>query len=226
MTTGHLKSRECVLPPLLAFAGLALTGCSSHPPQPADDTTLVVRSLLSVLTADGKPTCIDARTRGEPLAIFQRMMAAPDPSRRPLAWYPPQPLRPAAASSLSLSPDALSSGRVEPRPRLATSQSTARSLPHLLQSQINAAAMKLSLYDTRDHIVLDNWANAPLARVRWWVRNRLDSGCSAIYTVSTPVVARNVAFVSVAASHTGTTYAFRKQGTSWTPIAQWADWLY
>ena len=96
----------------------------------------------------------------------------------------------------------------------------------MLQSQINAAATRLSLYKTKDHIAVDSWSKAPLARVRWWIRNRIDSGCSPVYTVSNPVVAKNVAFVSVTAGHAGTTYAFRKQAQAWTPIGQWTDWIY
>ena len=202
---------------------VALAGCSAASQTPADDTTLVMRSLLSVLTADGKPACLDGRTRGQPLAIFRTMMVAPDPARRPLAWFAPQPLRPnAMLTGRQLFDDQIRSDRIV----LAKPQQSSRPLPNLLQGQLNAAAGQLSLYQNQPRVAIDAWPAAPRATVRWWVHNRVDRACTPVYTVSNPVVAKNVAFVSVTAGHWGTTYAFRKQAETWSAIAQWTNWIY
>lgn len=211
-------------PSLVALASaIALSGCSATSQTPANDTTLVMRSLLSTLSADGHQTCIDRHTRGQPLAIFRTMMAAPEPARRRLAWFAPKPLRPyGMLSGQQLFDEQIRPGHVV----LAKPQQSSRPLSNLLQGQLDAAAGRLSLYQDQSDIAIDEWPAAPRATVHWWVRNRLDRGCTPAYTVSNPVVAKNLAFVSVTGGHQGTTYAFSKKAATWSPIAQWTNWIY
>jgi hypothetical protein len=224
MTRRHLENTKSVTHVMATVAAtVMLTGCVDASSTAADDRTQVMQSLLSVLTADGKPACVDARTRGKPLAIFRTMMVAPDPARRPLAWFVPQPLRPQGMlSSQQLFDDQFRSERVV----LTKPRRPAQALPNDLQGQLNAAAGQLSLDQEEDRLAISDSQAAPLAKVRWWVRNRFDQTCSPIYTISNPVIAKNVAFVSVTAGHWGTTYAFQKKGPSWATIAQWTNWIY
>lgn len=182
-----------------------------------------MQSLVSLLTADGAAACIDSRTRGEPLAIFRSMMAAPEPSRRLLSWFAPQPLRPTGMpAEHNALDDQIGSGRGV----VATPQQSSRPLSNLLQGQLDAAARQLSLYRDEDRISVPESRSAPRATVRWWVRNRLDRACTPAYTASNPVVAGNLAFVSVTVGHQGTTYAFRKHLSAWSPVGQWTNWIY
>ncbi|MGU3390535.1 hypothetical protein [Sphingomonas sp. M1A8_2b] len=231
MTPSHQNVSKSIAGLLRAVASTAaltagtaaLAGCSAASQAPADDAAQVMQSLLSVLTADGKPTCIDSRTRGEPLAIFRAMMTAPAPSRRPLSWFAPRPLRPNdRLSGRPVFEDQIHPDRVVPE----TTQPSARPLTNLLQSQLNAAATQLSAYQDPDGVSIDSALSAPRATVRWWVRNRLDHACTPVFTASNPVVAKNIAFVSVTAGHWGTTYAFRKDSSAWSPVGQWTNWLY
>ncbi|MEG3174722.1 hypothetical protein U1872_00655 [Sphingomonas sp. RB3P16] len=182
-----------------------------------------MQSLLVLLTADGKPVCIDGRTRGKPLAIFRTMMVAPDPARGRLEWFAPQPLRPEGMlSAQQLFDDQIRADHIV----LNKPQQAARTLSNALQGQLNSAAAQLSLDQDETRVTISETAAAPLAKSRWWIRNRVDTACSPIYTASNPVVAKNVAFVSVTAGHWGTTYAFHKQAAGWSPVAQWTNWLY
>lgn len=201
----------------------ALAGCSAATREPANDTTQVMQSLVSVLTADGASACIDSKTRGEPLAVFRTMMAAPEPSRRLLSWYAPQPLRPSGMpSDRNVLDDQIGSGRIV---AMAPQQSS-RPLSNLLQGQLDAAARHLSLYRDEDRVSIPGSRSTPRATVRWWVRNRFDRTCTPVYTASNPVVAGNLAFVSVTGGHRGTTYAFRKHLAAWSPVGQWTNWMY
>lgn len=224
MGTRYNFGRKRGFAPFLPLVGsFLLTGCTGAASTPADDTTQVMQSLLAQLTADGKPICVDGRTRGKPLAIFRTMMVAPDPARRALVWFAPQPLRPQGMlSDRQLFEDQIRSDHVV----LDKPQQTARPLSNILQGQLNSAAGQLSLDQDETRVAISESSAVPLATIHWWVRNRFDSACSPIYTVSNPVVAKNVAFVSVTAGHWGTTYAFRKQAAAWSPIAQWTNWLY
>lgn len=224
MGTANRSGLKRAIAPVVAIAGgLMLGGCDVAAQAPLDDTTQVMQSLLALLTADGKPVCLDGRTRGKPLAIFQTMMVAPDPARRRLAWYAPQPLRPQGMlTGRQLFDDQIRDDHVI----LGKPQQSARPLSNALQGQLNSAAGQLALDQAESRVSIGASPAAPLATINWWVRNRFDTECAPIYTVSDPVVAKNVAFVSVTAGHWGTTYAFHKQAAAWSPVAQWTNWLY
>ena len=219
----HSGARHFTALVLAAGGTAALAGCGESSKAPTDATAQVMQSLVSLLTADGKAACIDSRTRGEPLAIFRTMMAAPDAARRPLSWFAPQPLRPTGMPSRrQMFDDQINAERFV----LTTPQQSSRPLPVLLQGQLDAAARQLSLYGDQDRVSIAAPQAAPHATVRWWIRNRFDRGCTPVYTASNPVVANNIAFVSVTAGHWGTTYAFRKHASAWSPVGQWTNWMY
>lgn len=201
----------------------SLVGCSA-PNAPANsDTSQVLHALSATLTADNKPVCIDGATSGDSLAVFRAMISAPPASRQPLAWHQPQPLRPPTSpSGWRVFNDEIRDDRILiPRP-----QQMGGPLPFLLQRQLDFAANKLSLVQGSEAFAISKWAGAPLARPRWWIANRLSPDCSPVFTIMNPVVAKNLAFVSVKAGHWGTTYAFAKQGARWKVIGQWTNWLY
>lgn len=202
---------------------VSLSSCGA-PSAPANsDVNLVLQALATTLTADGKPACIDGGTHGDSLAVFHSMLSAPPASRQSLTWYQPQPLRPPAAPSVTqVFNDTFRDDRI----LIFRPQQNGAPLPFLLQRQLNFAATRLSLVQGSDSIALNPWNNAPLAQPRWWVVNRLSSQCSSVYTVMNPLVAKNLAFVSVKAGHWGVTYAFLKQDGKWKTIGQWGSWLY
>lgn len=200
-----------------------LASCST-PNAPANsDTSEVLHALSATLTADNKAVCIDGSTRGDSLAVFRAMLSAPPASRRPLAWHQPQPLRPPASpSSWRIFNDEIRDDRILiPRP-----QQMGAPLPFLLQRQLDYAANRLSLVQESEEFSISPWTGAPLAQPRWWIANRLSRDCSPAFTIMNPIVAKNVAFVSVKAGHWGTTYAFAKQDAKWKAIGQWTNWLY
>lgn len=201
----------------------SLASCSA-PTAPANsDTSEVLHELSATLTADNKAICIDGSTRGDSLAVFRAMLSAPPASRQPLTWHQPQPLRPPASpSGWRIFRDEIRDDR-NPLPH---PQQMAAPLPFLLQRQLDFAASRLSLLQEPEEFSIGQWAGAPLARPRWWIANRLSPSCSPVFTVMNPVVAKNLAFVSVKAGHWGTTYAFAKQDAKWRAIGQWTNWLY
>lgn len=201
----------------------SLSSCGA-PSAPANsDVDLVLHALVATLTADGKPVCIDRATRGDSLAVFRSMLSAPPASRRSLGWYLPQPLRPPAAPSVK---DVFNDAFRDDRILISRPQQAGGPLSFLLQRQLNTAAAKLSLIQESSPVALNPWNGAPLAQPRWWVLNRFSLRCSPVYTVTNPIVAKNVAFVSVKAGHWGATYAFVKQEREWKTIGQWSNWLY
>lgn len=197
---------------------VAAGGCSR-----SDSTGTVMGAVLKTLTADGKSVCIDRATSGEPLAIFRTMASAPDPARRPLAWFPPNPLR---------SDQNLSVGRLvddeftDQRTVLARPKVGRQPLPLTEQRRLDAAATKLSYAQVDRDAVVTDAASVPKAHARWWVLNRLDSSCTTVYTASPPVIVGDMAFVSVLGNHWGTTYAVEKRAGVWSTTAQWSNWLY
>jgi hypothetical protein len=202
---------------------IGLGGCAASGLPGEDDSGQVLHALSATLTADGAPACIDNWTQGAPLTAYRAMMAAPARSRQPLAWHEPQPLRPPTLpSGRRIFNDELRSDQI----LLLRPQQTGAPLSFLLQRQLNFAANRLSLMQGSKALAIEQWPGAPLAHPRWWILNRLWPVCSAVYAVSNPVVAKNVAFVSVKAGHWGTTYAFVKQGSQWKAIGQWTNWLY
>jgi hypothetical protein len=202
---------------------LWISGCTTNSKPSGDDAEEVMRALAATLTADNKPVCLDGATRGDSLAVFRAMRAAPVPSRRPLVWHQPQPLRPPASpTGRQVFDDELGSNQI----LISRPEQAGAPLSFLVQRQLNFAANQLSLIKDSSSQSIAPWTGAPLARPRWWVWNRFSSNCSPVYTVTNPVVAKNVAFVSVKAGHWGTTYAFAKQGTSWRTVGQWTNWLY
>lgn len=213
-----------ILATFLVSVGIsALVSCSAAAPSGASDQTLVMQSLLTVLTKDGKGVCLDSETHGEPLGVFRTMMTAPASTRLSLSWFEPGPLRPQ---------NDLSDGQIfgeqigAERVVITAPGQSGEKLPLQLQGQLNGVAAQLSLYMDVNEVAVPSSPTAPLAISRWWIRNRFDSKCSPVYTVSNPVVAKNVAFVSVKAGHWGTTYAFQKRSAAWAPIAQWSNWIY
>ena len=202
---------------------ISLGGCTADEPKDDQDAVQVLHVLAATLTADGKTICIDNRTQGDSLAVFRTMRAAPAPSRQPLTWRQPQPLRPPEPpSGRQIFDEELRSDQI----LLPSPQQTGAPLPFILQRQLDFAANQLSLIQGSKAQSIGQWAGAPLARSKWWILNRLSPNCSPVYTFTNPIVAKNVAFVSVKVGHWGTTYAFVKQGTQWKTLGQWANWIY
>ncbi len=202
---------------------LCFSGCTASSKPSGDDPDLVIRALAKTLTADKQPVCLDGTTRGDSLAVYRAMRVAPVPSRRPLLWHQPQPLRPPASpTGRQVFNEELGSDQILiSRPRQAGAP-----LPFVVQRQLNFAANQLSLVKDASARTIASMPDAPLARPHWWILNRLSANCSPVFTVTNPVVAKNVAFVSVKAGHWGTTYAFTKQGGGWKTVGQWTNWLY
>ncbi len=209
-----------VVAPMLAAA--LLHGCAPWDRTSADERQ-VNGALLALLTTPGKRICVDAATYGEPLAVFGAMLPAPDPARRPLYWRPPEALDPGRVLT---NRDLVDVELRKEQVILPERPQTAPRLPLTVQQQLNGLAAQAAVMEADRGVRLDGTPAAPLATVRWWVRNRLDPSCGPIYTVSKPVFVENTAFLSVTAAHQGSTYAFRKTGTRWVPFAKWSTWLY
>lgn len=222
MILGGMKRRRVSIARSLAAGTLAfgLTACGSSG---TTDERQVVESLLGVLTAGDTAICVDGRTRGEPLAVYRSMLPAPDPARRPLYWVPPAPLQTGRVlSNRELVDTEFRDGQAL-LPEHAQSKDR---LPYTVQRQLDGVAREASVIQPDGVMTLSPNARVPLARVRWWVRNRFDKGCDPVYTLSHPIIVRNQAFVTVTAGHHGSTYAFRKTGPGWAPVAKWSTWLY
>jgi len=207
-------ARACV-------AAAALASCSSV--KPDDPPQRIIASVLKQLTSENRAICVDARTRGEPLAIFRTMIVAPDQARRPLAWRVPGTL---------LSPRIISAKRVasnefsDSRTRLPLAESSTPGLPMVDQIRLNGLAREAMVFDSAEQLPIASPPSAPLAQVRWWPQNRLDSSCNAVHVLTRPVEIRDTAFVAATAGHQGTIFALEQRGAEWVVVAQWANWIY
>ena len=202
----------------LVVAGLLLiSGCTTSD-SANSDADQVVHGLLKVLTSDNHLICLDSTTRGESLAIFRSMSDASAP-----AWRAPAPLRlHQNISAGQIVRDEIGDDRVT----LAIPGTGAAPLPMPVQLELNSQARGMSLLRSNPAIALRNATDAPFAHVHWWLVNRLSPNCGPIHTVGNPVIEGNSAFVSVAAGHEGSIYAFQKANSIWTPQAKWSNWLY
>lgn len=211
----------------MLVGALALGGCGAGATA-LDDNEQIVRATLGVLTADGKPICVDERTRGQPLAVFRTMSEAPRASRTPLGWHPPGPLRsPAEPRAGGIWRQEMRRGRPdhaqvrlgEPGNRDATD------LPPLEQMRLNGRALALSSATSETVTIGSNW-NVPGVTARWAPRNWIARDCDPRYVLTNPIHAGTIGFVTVTAGHWGTTYALEKTAGRWRPAAQWSTWLY
>lgn len=207
----------------LTSTALSAASCASSSASPTNDHAKVVQALMTLLSANNTKVCVDGATHGAPLAIFRDMMTAPEAARRPLAWHAPTPLRPPAPlTGRQIFNDVFAADRALIVPPFGNGDR----LPVLKQVQYNAAAQSLLISGDVESTSIQNSPTTPTIHARWWALNRIWSECTAIYTVSHPVVGGKIAFVSVTASHWGTTYAFQQDRGVWSPTAQWTNWLY
>lgn len=207
----------------LTSTALSAASCASSSASPTNDHAKVVQALMTLLSANNTKVCVDGATHGAPLAIFRDMMTAPEAARKPLAWHAPTPLRPPAPlTGRQIFNDVFAADRALIAPPFGNGDR----LPVLKQVQYNAAAQSLLISGDVESTSIQNSPTTPTIHARWWALNRIWSECTAIYTVSHPVVGGKIAFVSVTASHWGTTYAFQQDRGVWSPTAQWTNWLY
>lgn len=207
----------------LTSTALSAASCASSSASPTNDHAKVVQALMTLLSANNTKVCVDGATHGAPLAIFRDMMTAPEAARKPLAWHAPTPLRPPAPlTGRQIFNDVFAADRALIVPPFGNGDR----LPVLKQVQYNAAAQSLLISGDVESTSIQNSPTTPTIHARWWALNRIWSDCTAIYTVSHPVVGGKIAFVSVTASHWGTTYAFQQDRGVWSPTAQWTNWLY
>jgi len=149
-------------------------------------------------------------------------MVAPDPSRQPLAWHHPAPLRPVTSlSERQMIDDEFRADRT----RLSPPRNPTEALPTVDQLQIDSIARGLAgvgRSGTRSVSI----PPSQLVAARWWGLNRIWPQCLNVFTISNPLLVRNYGFVTVRGGHWGTTYALRKQAGRWAVNAQWTNWLY
>lgn len=208
---------------LLACAALSVAGCAAQGGEPLDDGSQVVGAVMATLASDGKPICADKQTRGQPLAIYRTMTYAPPAARRPLAWHAPGPLRPPRPlSRRDLYEDQIGGRRVY----LREPGSGMVALPAEDQRRFDSAARAMSVSDFEPPKDVAHAYDGPGLTARWWLFNRFRRDCSPTYTLTSPVIRDDIAFMSVTAGHWGTTYAVVKQGNEWRTAAQWSNWLY
>jgi hypothetical protein len=206
-------------------ATLAATGCAANGDTQLNDGEKIIRAAINTLIS-GQPTgtiCVDSRTRGQPLAVFRTMTYAPVPSRAPLGWRAPGPLRaPTALSGRELYDDQIRNERV----RLREPGQTAQLFPHEQQGILDTAAAALAVADHGESVAVRKASASDRIIARWWPINRMTASCSPNYVVSYPVWRDNIGFVTVTADHWGTTYAMQRRGADWRTVAQWNIWLY
>lgn len=202
--------------------GLALAGCGASESLPRTDGEKLVQATLGMLSGNGAPLCVDARTVGRPLAVFRSITLNPPRGSRPPDWYVPDLLKPPPpVPSGVLVRSARGDGTVQiDQPTNATAP-----LPPRVQARLNRAANSLSLQAADQTVtILPSWKSG--IKARWWLRNRISRHCSPNYQISNPVTAANIGYVSVKGEHWGTTYAFARRESGWVATAQWRNWLY
>lgn len=211
------------LPVRLAAIGVALlaAGCSRQ--GVSDEARVVGTTLAALIDNSGESYCVDSRTRGEPLAIFRTMIVAPDPARRPLAWRPPTKVD---HGDRLTGREIVNSQFSGIHPVLPEPGQEATALAPMEQFTLNQLARQLARDRSTRSISMSGAKTSEALRVRWWGFNRADASCRRLLTVSNPIVSNDTAFISVTSGHWGTTYALRRLGGNWRPVAQWADWLY
>ncbi|HVF95533.1 MAG TPA: hypothetical protein VM900_14575 [Sphingomonas sp.] len=206
--------------PLLAL--IAPVACA---PAALDDDGRIVRATLRVLVRDRPATapalCIDNRTRGEPLAIFRTMRASGN--EHELRWRHPAALHAATpVTQRALFEDAIGRNRL----RIVEPQSTGATLSAADQRKFDTAATALAIMGKSDSVALDTGMAVPGASPRWWLLNRIHTGCDRVHVLSKIVRDAQIGFVTVSADHWGTTYAVERNGADWRVTAQWNSWLY
>lgn len=205
---------------ILVLLGLA-GGCSASGAG-ADDAGSVAAAVAALVGPTVPGACVDSRTSGESLQIFKTMALAPDPARRPLQWHAPATLGSGGRFSAGqlINAEFADEHSVIPEPQQASAP-----LPVLDQAQLTAYAIQLSSAPVSRHVVV-RLPPRSAARTGWWLANRFSSSCAQRFTLTDPVIARDIAFVSVTSGHWGTTYAVRREQGAWRPVAQWSNWLY
>ena len=207
---------------VLAIAALG-SGCSTDTGAPASDAEKLVRATLQALAADHRPICVENRTNGKPLAIFATMTETPAPAQRVVSWHAISPL----GSGPTMSNAQIYHDTFDRHiSRLAKPGHPARPLGLLAQQKLNAAARSLAL--TGEPVEVDLGSGLGVAGVdaRWWPLLRLSSKCPIAFTLSDPVLAKDIGYITVQSGHWGTTYALQPRGDAWVPVAQWSNWLY
>lgn len=201
---------------------LCLAACTTPPAQPSDDGQRLVQAALRILASDGQPICVDNRTTGRPLAIYAAMRVAPPPSRHPLAWHVPGPLRPPPElSNRQIYRDSVGAETAH----LREPDNAANRLPHAAQTWLDDNATVLSRASVGTSVTISPaWARGVLAR--WWPINRVSQHCTPTYVLSNPVWSASSGFVTVMTEHWGTTYGFDRHDGVWRPAGQWTTWLY
>ncbi len=223
MSIDRRVTRSAARALILSTALASMSGCATAPPEPLTDAQMTVRAILRLLTEDGRSICVDNVTNGKPLAIFATMAVAPAPSRRPLAWHRVAPLR----SGMKLSNTQMYHDTFGgDQPLLADPGDTTATLGFFAQRRLNDAAAKLARTGESVAVDMGDGLGVPRAQARWWPLIRWSSSCGPEFKLSDPVVAKDIAYITVRSDHWGTTYALQPRGNDWVPVAQWNTWLF
>ena len=207
---------------VLAIAAVA-SGCSADNGAPASEAEKLVRATLQTLATDHRPICVENRTNGKPLAIFATMTATPAPAQRVVGWHAIAPL----GSGPTMSNTQIYRDTFDRHvSRLAEPGNPARPLGLLAQQKLNAAARSLALTGEPVEVYLGNGLGVAGVDARWWPLLRLSSKCPIAFTLSNPVLAKDIGYITVQSGHWGTTYALQPRDGTWVPVAQWSNWLY
>lgn len=206
----------------LALAAL-VGGCTGTARAPSSNAERLVRATLQTLASDNRRICVDNRTSGKPLAIFATMTAAPTPVPRVLKWHAVAPL----GTGMTMTNTQIYRDTFDrPATRLAEPDNGTRPLGLVEQGKLNAAARTLAL--TGEPITVDLGSGFDVAGVdaRWWPLLRVSPKCPVVFTLSDPVLAGDIGYITVRSGHWGTTYALQPRAGSWVAVAQWSNWLY
>lgn len=207
-------------PLLSAILLIALAACSNN--RPLDDEQKMVRSVLTLLTSEGRKICLNDQTEGEALSIFREMAIAPLPSRDRLRWSYPEPLWP---SAVNLEKGKVDKGETRIAPVLTEPSDSRRMLPAMDQYLLNSAALRLSTLKKAGEPVAISSAWTPKGvAARWWPLNSFKE-CDPLFAVTKPVRDRTIGFVTVRSAHWGTIYALKPVKGEWVVSAEWSRWL-